>query len=100
LHGRSGKKSPFFNDYGVNGFLVSSVEEAAGAMTRILKGSSIKERLGEEARKTVEKRFLMSREFEQLLDLASAFEPCFTVDQQRLAALSLAAISDSGVVPH
>ena len=85
---------------GVNGFLVSSVEEAAAAMTRILKDKSIKERLGEEARKTVEKRFLMSRELEQLLDLASAFEPCFTVDQQRLAALSLAAISDSGTVPH
>jgi hypothetical protein len=42
----------------------------------------------------------MSRELEQLLDLASAFEARFPVDQQRLAALSLAAIADSGSVSH
>jgi trehalose synthase len=85
---------------GVNGFLVSSIEEAAAAMVRILKDRSIKERLGKEAQKSVEKRFLMSRELEQLLDLASAFAPCFSVNQQQLAALSLAAVSDSGTVQH
>jgi hypothetical protein len=40
----------------------------------------------------VQKRFLMSRELEQHLDLASAFEGCFTVNQQRLAQLSIAAV--------
>jgi trehalose synthase len=85
---------------GVNGFLVSSIEEAAAAMVRILKDRSIKERLGKEAQKSVEKRFLMSRELEQLLDLASAFAPCFSVNPQQLAALSLAAVSDSGTVQH
>jgi trehalose synthase len=80
---------------GVNGFLVSSVEEAAEAMVRILKDKSLKESLGQAARETVQKRFLMSRELEQLLDLASAFQACFTVDRDRLAHLSLAALAES-----
>jgi trehalose synthase len=80
---------------GVNGFLVSSVEEAAKAMVRILKDKSLKERLGRAAQETVQKRFLMSRDLEQLLDLVSAFQTNFTVDRGRLAHLSLAGISES-----
>jgi trehalose synthase len=80
---------------GTNGFLVSSVEEAAEAIVRILKDDSLKETIGKAARETVQQRFLMSRELEQLLDLAGAFEACFTANQQRLAALSLAALSNS-----
>jgi trehalose synthase len=82
---------------GVNGFLVSSVEEAAEAIVRILKDRSLKEKLGAAAHETVRKRFLMSRELEQLLDLADAFETRFTANQQRLAALK---ISDAATVPH
>jgi trehalose synthase len=82
---------------GVNGLLASSVEEAAEAMVRILKDKSLKEKLGEAARETVKQRFLMSRELEQLIDLASAFEACFTANQQRLAQLNLAALSEPPV---
>ena len=85
---------------GVNGFLVSSVEEAAAAMVRILKDKSLKEKLGSAARETVQRRFLMSRELEQLLDLAGAFEASFTVNQQRLTELSLATASQSAGAPH
>ena len=85
---------------GVNGFLVSSVDEAAEAMVRILKDKSLKERLGRAARETVQKRFLMSRELEQLLDLAGAFEACFTANQQRLTELSLATVSESASAPR
>ena len=85
---------------GVNGFLVASVEEAAAAMVRILKDKSLKEKLGSAARETVQKRFLMSRELEQLLDLAGAFEASFTVNQQRLAELSLATVSESATAPR
>jgi trehalose synthase len=85
---------------GVNGFLVSSVEEAAAAMVRILKDKSLKERLGSAAREAVQTRFLMSRELEQLLDLAGAFEASFTVNQQRLTELSLATASESARAPH
>jgi trehalose synthase len=85
---------------GVNGFLVSSVEEAAEALVRILKDESLKERLGSAARETVRKRFLLSRELEQLLDLAGAFEACFTANQQRLTELGLAAASESANAPR
>jgi trehalose synthase len=80
---------------GVNGLLVSSVEEAAQAMVRILKDESLQERLGNAARETVQKRFLMSRELEQLLDLAGAFEACFTANQQQLTELSRATAPES-----
>jgi trehalose synthase len=80
---------------GVSGLLVSSVEEAAQAIVRILKDESLKERLGSAARETVQQRFLMSRELEQLLDLAGAFEACFTANQQRLTELSRATAPES-----
>lgn len=82
---------------GVNGVLVSSVDEAAAAMVKLLKEPALRENLGKAARETVKRHFLMSRELEQHLDLASAFEGCFTINQQRLAQLSLAAFSQS---PH
>jgi trehalose synthase len=82
---------------GVNGLLVSSVDEAANAIVQILKDDSFKQTLGAAARETVKKRFLMSRELEQLMDLAGAFEARFTASQQQLAALKLAAMSGSGV---
>jgi trehalose synthase len=82
---------------GVNGLLVSSVDEAAEAMVKILKDQALREKLGKAARQSVQKRFLMSRELEQQLDLAGAFEPCFIANQQRLAQLSLAALSESAV---
>ncbi|HEU4341120.1 MAG TPA: glycosyltransferase [Candidatus Binatia bacterium] len=80
---------------GVNGILVSSVAEAAEAIVRILKDKGLRERLGEAARESVRRRFLMSRELEQNLDLASAFDVCFIANQKKLASLSLAALSES-----
>jgi trehalose synthase len=77
---------------GVNGILVSSVEQAAQAIVKILKDQALRGNLGKTARQSVQKRFLMSRELEQQLDLAGAFELCFTANQQRLAQLSLAAL--------
>ena len=77
---------------GVNGILVSSVEQAAQAIVKILKDQALRGNLGKTARQSVQKRFLMSRELEQQLDLAVAFEACFTANQQRLAQLSLAAL--------
>lgn len=83
----------------VNGFLVSSVQEAADAILRILKDNSLKEKLGKAAHETVQNHFLMSRELEQLIDLASAFEPSFSPNRQRLAALTPATIPDFGTFP-
>jgi trehalose synthase len=72
---------------GVNGFLVSSVEEAAQRIVELLRDPTLRERLGERGRETVRERFLLSREAEQYLDLFAAFEPQFGVNRAALAAL-------------
>ena len=84
---------------GVNGFLVSSVEETADRIVRLLKDEKLRKGIGARAQKTVRQRFLLSRLMEQYLDLAGAFEPKFAVNQQQLTALSLAALSDSASIP-
>jgi trehalose synthase len=59
---------------GENGFLVSSVEEAAERMVRLLKDPTLREDMGLRARKTVKDRFLLTRLIEQYLDLFGSFE--------------------------
>lgn len=54
---------------GVNGFLVSSVEQAADRMIRLLKDQNLRETMGRRAKETVRERFLMPRLLEQYLDL-------------------------------
>jgi trehalose synthase len=66
---------------GVNGYLVSSVDEAAERMVAILKDDGLQQRLGETARQTVCDRYLLTRYLEQYLDLLNAFETRFTVGQ-------------------
>jgi trehalose synthase len=62
---------------GVNGFLVSSVEEAAERIVRLLTNRELRERMGRRARETVRERFLLPRLLEQYLDLLNAFETNF-----------------------
>jgi trehalose synthase len=62
---------------GVNGFLVSSVEEAAERMVQLLKDKDLRESLGEKARESVRQRFLMTRLLEQYLDLFGSFDVAF-----------------------
>jgi trehalose synthase len=62
---------------GVNGFLVSSVEEAAKRIIQLLKDKKLRKRMGEMGRETVRKRFLLTRYLEQYLDLFSSFEPIY-----------------------
>jgi len=64
---------------GVNGFLVSSIEEAAERIVQIIRDEKLRERLGQQARETVKKRFLMHRYLEHHLDLYSSFEMKFTL---------------------
>src|SRR5919201_5956631 len=52
---------------GVNGFLVSSVEEAAECIVRLLEDNKLREELGARARATARERFLLSRYVEQYL---------------------------------
>ncbi len=84
---------------GVNGFLVSSVEEAADRIVDLLRDKALRSRLGEKACDTVRDHFLLSREAEQNLDLFTAFEPQFAVDHRQLATLSRPPSPLGGGVP-
>src|SRR6059058_2130640 len=44
---------------GVNGFLVSSIEEAAEKMVKLLKDEELREQMGVRARQTVREKFLL-----------------------------------------
>ena len=79
---------------GVNGFLISSIEEAGDRIVQLIEDEKLRKELGTRAKETVQKRFLLPRKLEQYLDLFSAFEPRFTVNHQRLAALGLTAVSE------
>jgi trehalose synthase len=62
---------------GVNGFLVSSVEETAEKIVRLIKDKPLREQFGYRAKETVRQRFLMTRLLEQYLDLFGSFQPDF-----------------------
>jgi trehalose synthase len=62
---------------GVNGFLVSSIEETAERIVKLIRDKYLKEQLGQKARETVRQHFLMTRLLEQYLDLFNSFEIIF-----------------------
>lgn len=68
---------------GRNGFLVSSVAQAAERIVELVRDADLRRRLGEAARETVRARFLMSRLAEQYLDLFAAFEPRYALNHPR-----------------
>lgn len=62
---------------GENGFLVDTVEQAAARIVQLVKNPKLRQTLGENARETVRKRFLLTRLMEEWLDLIGAFEAQF-----------------------
>ncbi len=62
---------------GVNGYLVSSVQEAADRIVTLLKDPELCREIGVRARETVREKFLLSRYVEQYLDLFNSFEPLY-----------------------
>lgn len=62
---------------GVNGFLVSSVEETAQRIVTLLKDEKLRRSMGEKAREGVRSRYLLTRLLEQYLDLFASFEADF-----------------------
>lgn len=66
---------------GVNGFLVSSIEEAARRIVQLVKDKKLRETMGQKARETVAQRFLLTRYLEQYLDLFNSFEISFSLKQ-------------------
>jgi trehalose synthase len=62
---------------GDNGFLVSSVQEAAHRIVQLLNDDDLCRRIGRKARESVKSRFLLTRYLEDYIDLFNAFEPRF-----------------------
>lgn len=62
---------------GVNGFLVSSIEEAADRIVLLLRDRKLRETMGRRARETVAQKFLLIRLVEQYLDLFNSFEASY-----------------------
>ena len=59
---------------GVNGFLVSSAEEAAERIVQLLKDKKLREEMGSRGCETVREKFLLIRYLEDYLDLFGAFD--------------------------
>src|SRR5438874_5576720 len=57
-------------DDGVNGFLVSSIEETAERVVELINDKELRNEMGSKARETVRKNFLLTRYLEQYLDLS------------------------------
>src|SRR5213595_1083654 len=59
---------------GANGFLVSSNQDAAERIVRLLKDEKLRGEMGRKARETVRKKFLITRYVEEYLDLFGTFD--------------------------
>jgi trehalose synthase len=65
---------------GVNGFLVSSIDETAERIVALINNTELRNEMGRKAREIVRKNFLLTRYLEQYLDL---FASCKIVCVQR-----------------
>jgi trehalose synthase len=66
---------------GENGYLVSSVEEAADRMVELVKNQDLCDKMGKKARDSVKKKYLMIHYLEKYLDLFGSFETNFKLKQ-------------------
>jgi trehalose synthase len=62
---------------GVNGFLVSSVEQAAERIVQLLKDEKLRRKLGAAARETVRQKFLLPYSLAHYLDLFGSFKTIY-----------------------
>lgn len=73
IGGRTGG-IPYQIEDRMNGFLVSSVEEAAESIVTLLKDEKLRRKMGKLAKESVRKRFLQTRLLEEYLDLFHDFK--------------------------
>lgn len=73
-------------DNGINGYLVSSIDEAADRLVLLLKDKELRNFMGQKAREKVQKEFLLTRYMEQYLDLFNSFEYRFRIKEPLKAA--------------
>ncbi|MFO7445751.1 MAG: glycosyltransferase [Ignavibacteriaceae bacterium] len=63
--------------HGKNGFLVSSVEEAASYMVKLVKDPELRKEIGKNAKESAIKKYLLSAYLEKYLDLINSFDANF-----------------------
>ena len=66
---------------GNNGYLVSSVDEAAEKLVKLLKNKKLRENMGKKAHESVKKNFLLPKYLEGYLDLINSFETNFKLNK-------------------
>jgi trehalose synthase len=64
---------------GENGFLVSSVKEAADRIVRLVKDKKLNRTMGKRAKETVRKNYLLTSSVERYLDLFGSFKTSYTL---------------------
>ncbi|MGB7970504.1 MAG: glycosyltransferase [Candidatus Deferrimicrobiaceae bacterium] len=64
---------------GRNGFLVSSIQEAADRIVRLLKDKKLNRTMGKRAKETVRKNYLLTSSVERYLDLFGSFKTSYTL---------------------
>ncbi len=62
---------------GVNGYLVSTAEEAAAKIVQLIKDDDMRESIGRQAKKSVREGFLLIRLLEDYIDLLSSFKTIY-----------------------
>ena len=65
---------------GVNGFLVSNIEETADRIIKLIEDEELRKKMGKKAKETVRKNFLMTACIERYLDLFNSFETIYRVN--------------------
>jgi len=68
---------------GENGFLVSSVDEAAKRVVQLLKDKKLAKKLGQKAHESVKNKYLLIRYLEQYLDLFNSFITSYRIKGYR-----------------
>ncbi len=66
---------------GTNGYLVSSVDETAEKLVKLLKDKKLRKSMGKKAHESVKKNFLLPNYLEGYLDLINSFETNFKLNK-------------------
>jgi trehalose synthase len=67
---------------GVNGYLVSSVDEAAQRIVKLIKDEKLRMEMGEKAKQTVKEKYLLIRLLEDYLNLLNAFDTRYILNKE------------------
>jgi len=70
-------------DDGKNGFLVSTIDETAEKIVRLIEDENLREEMGRNAREKVREKYLLSSCLENYLDLFNSFETIYRLNYKK-----------------